>query len=60
VVTQERDNAVREGAPCDDAKAEEEESSSEWREPTEEVMPVVAAGRWLDMVAASLTLLALT
>jgi hypothetical protein len=31
VVTQERDNAVREGAPCDDAKAEEEESSSEWR-----------------------------
>jgi hypothetical protein len=50
---------VGEGTPRDGAEAKEEESSNEWREPSEE-MPVVAAGCRLNMVAASLALLALT
>jgi hypothetical protein len=51
---------VGEGTPRDGAEAKEEESSNEWREPSEEEMPVVAAGCRLNMVAASLALLALT
>jgi hypothetical protein len=50
---------VGEGAPHDAAEVEEEESFAQWQEPAEEEMPVVAAGRRLDLVAISSPLLVL-